>query len=355
MQKICIIGAGIAGLASAIYLSRAGFEVVICDRAPQPGNGGYAFLLLENGLSVLEDLGLMPAIEAQGDAISRVQLHDEGGIILSNSALQNAICIRRTRLCDILIRHLSLGQIVINHHFSHFIYDEQGFAKQACFSNGKKIAADFFIGADGTRSQIRSLIDPEFQMPAVRIRELVSALKMPPPMNNTLIKFQGSQGGLAAGYVPIGTDYVNWYIQFDSRFIERDALTDKRKLAQALIGHFPEPFATFIKDTNFNDSHLWDTSNMQSLPKFHEKNLLIIGDAAHTFSPFSSQGVNTALQDAQGLLQSLGHSDSLTTCLQHFSERRRPGLDSIMKAGHAMMDSFLLSDTKPFLPLAMEV
>jgi len=352
-KRICIIGGGIAGLAAEIYLTRAGFEVIICDRAQQIGNGGYAFLLLENGLSVLKQLGLMDEIQKQGDAISQLILHNENGWVLNKTSLQDALCIRRTKLCHILCNQLSPNQIVINHAFSHFLYDNNGFATHACFLNGKKIAADFFIGADGTRSQIRAVINTKFCLPEVKIKELVSALKMPPPMNHTLVKFQHSQGGLAAGYVPIGKDYVNWYIQFDSQYWKSNELTDKRQLAKQLIGNFPEPFASFIKDTDFNHSHLWNTSNMEVLPKFYHKNMLIIGDAAHTFSPFSSQGVNTALQDASVLSQSLMRFNALADCLKYYSEARLPSLKAFMKAGHEMINSFLLADEKPFIPLAI--
>jgi len=353
-KKVCIIGGGIAGLATGIYLTRAGFDVVICERSPQIGHGGYAFLLLENGLSVLEHLGLMDEIRKQGDEISQIILHNENGLTINKSTLQDAFCIRRTKLCNILSNLLLPNQLLTNHHFSHFLYDSHGFATDACFLNGEKISADFFIGADGTRSKIRDLIDPEFRIPAVRIKELVSSLKMPPPLNHTLVKFQHSQGGLAAGYVPIGKDYVNWYIQFDSQLWEANELSDKRQLAHELIGHFPEPFSTFIKDTDFNHSHLWNTSNMEVLPKFYDKNMLIIGDAAHTFSPFSSQGVNTALEDAYALYHSLMEFGDLQSCPKSYSENRIPSLNSFMKAGQDMINSFLVPDSKPFIPLAIQ-
>lgn len=353
-QKICIIGGGIAGLVTGIYLTRAGFDVVVCDRSQQIGHGGYAFLLLENGLSVLEHLGLMDEIRKQGDEISQIMLHNENGFAISKSALQDAFCIRRIKLCNILSNLLSPEQLLTNHHFSHFLYDNNGFATDACFLHGEKISADFFIGADGTRSMIRTIINPEYQNPQVRIKELVSSLKMPPPLNHTLVKFQHSQGRLAAGYVPIGKDYINWYIQFDSQLWEANELTDKRQLAHELIGHFPEPFSTFIKDTDFNHSHLWNTSNMETLPKFHDKNMLIIGDAAHTFSPFSSQGVNTALQDAYALYHSVMEFGDLHACLKPYSENRIPSLNTFLQAGQEMIDTFLDPEAKPFIPLAIQ-
>lgn len=55
-EKICIIGAGISGLTAAIYLKRAGFEVVICESDSHPGGKVQSDLLngfiLDRGFQV---------------------------------------------------------------------------------------------------------------------------------------------------------------------------------------------------------------------------------------------------------------------------------------------------------------
>ena len=71
-KDIAIIGAGPAGLASALYLCRAGHRVVIFERFETGGPIGSGLMLQPTGLSVLKDLGLGRNIEALGQRIDRL-------------------------------------------------------------------------------------------------------------------------------------------------------------------------------------------------------------------------------------------------------------------------------------------
>lgn len=353
-MKVCIIGAGIAGLAAAIFLKDAGLEVFLFEKGRELGLGGYGFLLLENGIDVLKKAGLYPQIYLNSDEIKQIALKNEKGILINHQSISEAFAIRRKSLSAILSSRISESIIKTNHQFSHFLYDNHGIATQACFTNGAKIEADIFIGADGTRSLVRNSINSNFQLPPVRIKELVSSVNMSLTLDSTLTKFQDSKGGLAAGFIPIGKDIVNWYMQFDSKRWDLNDSTNKKQFARALVGHFPEPFPTFVKKTNFENSHIWHTTNMHTLPKFHDKNILIIGDAAHTFSPFSSQGVNTALQDAFILGEIFAQSSNWDTCFELYASKRIPSILSFMKAGEEMIHHFVTPNAQPFIPLAIE-
>ena len=56
--RIAIVGSGTAGPAAAIFLARAGHEVILFEKAPQKLPVGAGFLLQPTGLSVLAQLGL---------------------------------------------------------------------------------------------------------------------------------------------------------------------------------------------------------------------------------------------------------------------------------------------------------
>jgi len=349
--KICIIGGGIAGLASAIFLKRAGFEVSVYEQANRLGQGGFAFLLLANGLDVLKRAGLIDQIYKEGDIINQLILNDETNITLEVKALRDALCIRRTTLCTILSSNIPADLIQSGHQFTHFLRDKNGFATHACFKNGHVAEADIFIGADGTRSLVRSEIDSQYQMPEVMIRELVSYVKIAPPLRNSLVKFQHKKGSLAAGYVPINNESVNWYMQFDAKYWDLHEAKDKKLFSQEMIGYFPEPIPAFIELTDFATSHLWSTTNMHELPKFYDKNILIIGDAAHTFSPFSSQGVNAALQDAFLFADILSTAINLTGAMGAYTALRLPSINFFMNRGKEMMRTFLSPEKNSFIPL----
>ena len=69
---IAIAGAGPAGLATALYLKRAGHNVTIFERFEEPKPVGSGLILQPTGLSVLADLGLLDDILALGSRIKRL-------------------------------------------------------------------------------------------------------------------------------------------------------------------------------------------------------------------------------------------------------------------------------------------
>ena len=72
MRRIGVVGAGTAGLAAAALLARAGHNVEILERAPDPGPVGAGLLLQPTGIAVLERLGVLEEIRAGAARIEAV-------------------------------------------------------------------------------------------------------------------------------------------------------------------------------------------------------------------------------------------------------------------------------------------
>lgn len=58
LESIAIIGGGIGGLASAILLSKKGYQVTIYDKAKSPQPVGAGFLLQPSGQAILQEIGV---------------------------------------------------------------------------------------------------------------------------------------------------------------------------------------------------------------------------------------------------------------------------------------------------------
>src|SRR5215475_13515646 len=56
VMKTVIIGGGIAGMAAGSFLDRNGMEIVICERQAGKCQGGHAFLMHSEALSILNEL-----------------------------------------------------------------------------------------------------------------------------------------------------------------------------------------------------------------------------------------------------------------------------------------------------------
>src|SRR5262245_47284721 len=65
-MKTLIVGAGIGGLTTALFLHRAGIEVEVFERADLVRELGVGINMLPHAVGLLAELGLMDALEAAG-------------------------------------------------------------------------------------------------------------------------------------------------------------------------------------------------------------------------------------------------------------------------------------------------
>jgi 2-polyprenyl-6-methoxyphenol hydroxylase-like FAD-dependent oxidoreductase len=73
--RIAVVGCGTAGPAAALLLARAGHDVDVLERVPDPSPIGAGLLLQPTGMAVLRALGLLEEVERRGARVDR--LHGE--------------------------------------------------------------------------------------------------------------------------------------------------------------------------------------------------------------------------------------------------------------------------------------
>ena len=78
---IAIVGAGTAGLATALFLARQGFSVRLLERVPVLQPVGAGVLLQPSGLAVLQQLGLFAECSGLGAAVSRLYRGHSGSTV----------------------------------------------------------------------------------------------------------------------------------------------------------------------------------------------------------------------------------------------------------------------------------
>jgi 2-polyprenyl-6-methoxyphenol hydroxylase-like FAD-dependent oxidoreductase len=104
--------------------------------------------------------------------------------------------------------------------------------------------------------------------------------------------------------------------------------------------------------------HLWRPIETDLVPTFHRQNLVLVGDAAHPLSPFTSQGVSSAVADAVALAEAVSGKVSsqgeLAWALDHYSRQRRAQCAPYIAKGRELTQHFLepLTAGKRLLPIA---
>src|SRR5690348_10812960 len=74
-----VVGAGLSGLAAAIALAQRGWQVHVHESAPDLRMFGAGIWLWENGLRVLEALGVLPETLAHTRRVTAWERRDERG------------------------------------------------------------------------------------------------------------------------------------------------------------------------------------------------------------------------------------------------------------------------------------
>src|SRR4051795_10871420 len=97
--EIVVAGGATGGAAAALLLARAGARVTLLEKVARPRAVGAGIGLAENGLAVLESLGLGPAVAAMSRPVSSARVVDASGrLLLSPPGAPRVVMIRRSEL-----------------------------------------------------------------------------------------------------------------------------------------------------------------------------------------------------------------------------------------------------------------
>jgi 2-polyprenyl-6-methoxyphenol hydroxylase-like FAD-dependent oxidoreductase len=348
-MKALIIGGGIAGLAAGITLRKAGWDIKVYERSAGFTEVGLGFIILPNGLEALDTVGAGEYVRKHGTMINGAVIRTPDGTVVKDDVLDNCLGIKRSTCVDSL-RNLLPGELVhTGEEFSHFEYDDQGNAVAAYFASGIKEEADIFVAADGASSMIRKLLFPSHIAGATKIKELVAIADLPEViqlLDGKLLKTQSTNEGLSIGLLPCNDKQVIWYMQFDCQKNDCTDLSNENKKAFALklLKGWPDPITDVLEKTDYNTAFMWFTKDMPVLPAFHKNNIVLTGDAAHLVLPFTSQGVNSALQDAiilGRLLKDGKNIDSYDDVFTTYHQCRKEILEEYHLFGKMMANRFL--------------
>src|ERR1700677_2044821 len=156
--NIGIIGGGIGGVAAAVALHRAGFDATVYERANELREVGAGMMLWPNATRVLKEPGLLERVVALSGPNHQFLVRSSTGSILMNIGLGHfdvrGLCTHRSDLLDALISALPAHRVRFGQNFGHL--ERQKSSVGIHFSNGVSVEHDFYIGADGIRSRVRS-------------------------------------------------------------------------------------------------------------------------------------------------------------------------------------------------------
>ncbi|MCF3974071.1 FAD-dependent monooxygenase [Paracoccus salsus] len=337
-RPVVIVGAGVAGLTSAIALGRRGARVTVLERADAIREVGAGLQLSPNGMRVLDALGLSRPIAQASLRSHAVALHDATGAPVARLDL---------------IRHRPQDEFRLVHR-ARLIEVLAAAARDA----GARIElnravttppeAPLVIGADGLRSVIRSHLNGRevpFFTHQVAWRAVIADADADAVPEARI--FMGPGRHLVSYPLPGGLRNL---VAVQERHEWQDegwAIPDDPGNLRATFSAFGGPVPGWLSAVN--EVHVWGLFRHEVARRWQDGRHALVGDAAHPTLPFMAQGAVMAIEDAWSLAACLDASADQAVALDRYQAMRAPRVTRIVAAANANARNYHLTGTRRIL------
>lgn len=324
MMQAEIAGAGIAGLAAAAALARAGWTVRVHERGDELREIGAGIFMWENALRVLEAIDAYDEAIEGGERNQYWEIRDE-----RERLLQSGWMMQGTRLFTILRSQLHKALANAAWRAGATIATGSrvtGATPQGhlLLADGTEIAADLIVGADGVNSAVRnsvgltkSVVDLEDGCGRYLIE------RRPEDAAGRSLEYWN--GGRRVGVVPVSADKVYLYVCCP-------ASDEPGRISPAEKGTWIQSFPALRPYLErLTDNGRWASFSDVTCTGWYHGSVCIIGDAAHAMSPNLGQGAGVAMQSGFVLAEELKRHSTVAAALQAWQRRHRPVVDATQK------------------------
>lgn len=345
VERILIVGGGIAGLTLAAALHQQGFIVELVERNPTWHAVGAGFLVQANGMRVLHALGLGVAIEHAGAVVRQWDFCDEQGEVLCETDLEAlwsdagpCVGIERTKLQQVLLSGVAAVPCRLGTTIMSLAQDNQRIS--ATFTDSSAGEYDLVVGADGISSTVRRLVlsaASPADLSAMNWRSIAPIR----PGGLTALQFLLGDGCFF-GLCPVGegrTYGFGYIMQPRSRDPLEGRLERLRDRFAGFGGRVREYLASIERDEQVYCSAM----EWVDVDKWHTGRVVLVGDAAHASSPLMGQGGCMAMEDACVLAEMLHAAATVEIALSNYVSRRKPRTKWVQSQSIAAVESLRMS------------
>ena len=303
-HAVVIAGAGPTGLMLAGELALAGVDVAIVERrANQDLAGSRAGGLHSRTIEILDQRGIADRFLSEGQVVQNAGF---AGVMLDISSFPTrhhyGLGLWQNHIERILAGWVSELAVTIyrGRDVTGFAQDDTGVDVE--LSDGQSLRAKYLVGCDGGRSLIRKAAGIEFPGCDPTTSSLIAEVEMTekPPL------------GIHRTVFGIHAFGKKEYEIRDGKVVYKDGGPTGVMLTEAQVGATTEPTLRDLSEaliavcgTDYGvHSPTWIsrfTDMTRQAATYHDRRVLLAGDAAHVHAPDGGQGLQTGVQDAVNL------------------------------------------------------
>lgn len=305
-QPICIVGAGPAGLVSALTLVQRGILPVIFEKSSGHRSRSRATGLQSDTLKIFDALGVGKDIREMATPIFGSFVSNNGHphryikFADKDAPTPDNLSLNQADTEAVLIEALHRRGADIQWGIGVDVHNDG----QLKASNGSKLTAEFIIAADGRNSDIRNSlgIDTDRTLDDEISFGCDATIDISTPLDHENMHQLFSKEGRIV-LVPLPGKNRFKISGTYSKDIERHNVPDEETLSRIIFER------SGLKAGQINDIFLYRLGSIKAM-KLYREHVALAGDAAQTFYPNGGFGLNTAVQQAYHLAELITSTSS---------------------------------------------
>ena len=369
--EVLVVGAGPVGMFAALSLAERGVEVMLIDESWRPTARSYALALHPHSLELLDGVGVVDELIAQGHRIDAVAIYENGErraelpladlpggfpflLVLPQDRLERALS-RRLQEKGVAVRwnrrlagfeqHGMNGKRRVVCQVEELAKESVGYGvatSEWVVEERGRCVSSFVIGADGHRSAVRRLLGIDFPKVAAaggddEVFAVFEVESEPPAAHEVRVVLSD---GTSSVLWPLGSERLRWSFQL----ADPEGLVAQRAKGRLAVQLGGDVFPYLDRDdlgrlvaerapwSGGGPGHGdldWSVAvrfERRLAARFGEGGVWLAGDAAHLTGPIGVQSMNVGLREAHDLAWRMaeilhaGGSDDLLSAYE--SERQ---------------------------------
>ena len=347
VRSIAVVGAGVAGLATALACARAGHRVQVFEQVQAFAPVGAGIQLGPNATRVLHDLGLESALRAVAAFPAELQVRSGIdarllGVLPLGEQAQTRYGAPYATLARADLHHMLLTALEAHSQASLYLgchidtVQQDSSAVQFSTAGGLVRRAECLAGADGLWSKLRSQVlhdTPPSATGHIAYRALLPQADLPEDLCSAVVTaWLGPQfhvvtypvrGGAWLNAVVVVHKTRNGADEGEPDNWSQPANPDAVAVAVGMHGAAPVLRDLVQAMGSWQSWTMFDRPPLRSAALMGAARIALVGDAAHPMRPYLAQGGGMALEDSWRLARELSRPGlSVAQAVQAYANAR---------------------------------
>lgn len=360
-RRAVVVGAGIAGLGTALRLHQAGWSVLVIERTPTRRSGGYAVTFAGAGYDAAERMGILPELAKRRivpDRMDYIRPDGRNRFSVSGPTVRalmgdRSLNILRGDIEDVLYQALTAqasgpGSSAVEIRFDTTVVgvEQDPHGVTVTLEDGAVERADLLVGADGLHSATRRLVfGPEDDL-RLDLNHMAGVLTLDtlPDGVEPGVTASLTDTGRTLAIVSLGADRA---VAFFGYRTDRpmDELADGPQVAlPRAYGDMGWVAPEVLERLTRAESVYFDTISQMVLDRWSQGRVVLLGDAAWCVTLFAGYGSSLAVAGADALAALERHPDDLPAALREWEAEIRPEAERKQKLGRQVKGLYAPTD-----------